>query len=109
LPLFMQGFLRTTMELTFTHSTKYYIVKWHYFWNAAQNGKVAILKVDTLHQGVDYLRKDLLVKPLNGSARLIKDGKQQTSRMVSCWICCSVLLGCCYLSFLKKRMIKRES
>jgi hypothetical protein len=25
---------------------------------------------------------DLLVKPLNGPARLIKDGKQQTSRVV---------------------------
>jgi hypothetical protein len=25
---------------------------------------------------------DLLMKPLNGSARLIKDGKQQTSQVV---------------------------
>jgi hypothetical protein len=42
-----------------------------------------VLKVDTLHQGADYLTKGLaLVKPLNGSARLIKDGKQQTSRVV---------------------------
>jgi hypothetical protein len=55
----MQGFLRTTMELTFTHCTTYYIVKWHYFWNAVQNGEVAVFKIDTLHQGVDYLRKGL--------------------------------------------------
>jgi hypothetical protein len=44
-----------------TNHTKYYLVKWqwHFFWNAVWNGEVTVLKVDTLHQGLDYLTKGL--------------------------------------------------
>jgi hypothetical protein len=42
-----------------TCRTKYYLVKWDFFWNAVQNGEVTVLKVDTLHQGVDYLTNGL--------------------------------------------------
>jgi hypothetical protein len=63
-----------------TCRTKYYLVKWHFFWNAvamekSQSSRL-ILRCDRERI---ISRKDLLVKPLNGSARLIKDGKQQTS------------------------------
>jgi hypothetical protein len=43
-----------------THRTKYYLVKWHFFWNAVCNGEVTVLKVDMLHQGADYLTKGLV-------------------------------------------------
>jgi hypothetical protein len=42
-----------------THRTKYYLVKWHFFWNAVHNGEVTVLKVDMLRQGADYLTKGL--------------------------------------------------
>jgi hypothetical protein len=42
-----------------TRRTKYYLVKWHFFWNAVRNGEVTVLKVDTLRQGADYLTKGL--------------------------------------------------
>jgi hypothetical protein len=29
-----------------THCTKYYLVKWHFFWNAIRNGEVTVLKVN---------------------------------------------------------------
>jgi hypothetical protein len=74
--------LHKVLPCHITCHTKYYLVKWHFFWNAVRNGEVTVLKVDTLHHGADYLMKGLLVKPLNGSARLIKDGKQQTSQVV---------------------------
>jgi hypothetical protein len=32
-----------------TRCTKYYLVKWHFFWNAVRNGEVTVLKVNTLH------------------------------------------------------------
>jgi hypothetical protein len=76
----MQGFLRTTMELTFTRCTKYYIVKWHYFSNAVQNGEVAVLKVDTLHQGVDYLRKGLACEAFEQICKINK-GWQTTNKL----------------------------
>jgi hypothetical protein len=42
-----------------THCTKYYLVKWHFFWNAVRNGEVTVLNVAVLHQGADYLTKGL--------------------------------------------------
>jgi hypothetical protein len=47
------------MNQRITCRTKYYLVKWHFFWNAVCNGEVTILKVDTLRQGADYLTKGL--------------------------------------------------
>jgi hypothetical protein len=35
------------MNQHITHHTKYYLVKWHFFWNAVQNGEVIVLKVDS--------------------------------------------------------------
>jgi hypothetical protein len=33
-------------NLCITHCTKYYLVKWHFFWNAIHNGEVTVLKVN---------------------------------------------------------------
>jgi hypothetical protein len=44
----------------------------------------------------------LLMKPLKGSARLIKDGKQQTSWVILLDLLFGKLFGCCYLSFFKE-------
>jgi hypothetical protein len=47
------------MNQHITCHTKYYLVKWHLFWNAVHKGEVTVLKVDKLHQGADYLTKGL--------------------------------------------------
>jgi hypothetical protein len=61
------------------HCTKYYLVKWHFFWNAIQNGEVMVLKVDMLHQGVDYLTKGLAHEAFERICKINQDGMQQTS------------------------------
>jgi hypothetical protein len=60
-----------------TRCTKYYLVKWHFFWNAVRFSRL----IRCLRKRI-ISRKDLLVKPLNGSERLTKDGKLQTSQVV---------------------------
>jgi hypothetical protein len=49
------------------------------------------------------------VKPMNGSTRLIKDGKQQTSQVVSFGSVARYCLVVVICHFSKKRMIERES
>jgi len=42
-----------------TNRTKYYQVKWHWFWHHVNDKSVNIVKVDTLEQRADYLTKGL--------------------------------------------------
>jgi hypothetical protein len=53
------AYLLAMNQHTITHCTKYYLVKWHFFWNAVRNGEVTVLNIDMLHQGADYLTKGL--------------------------------------------------
>ena len=51
--------LATTQRVT--NRTKYYCVKWHWFWSHVndKSKKITIHKVDTLEQRSDYLTKGL--------------------------------------------------
>jgi hypothetical protein len=43
-----------------THCTKFYLVKWHFFWNASVMEKSRFSRlIWPLHQGADYLMKGL--------------------------------------------------
>ena len=46
-------------EQCITRRTKYYLVKWHFFWNAVNTGEVTVHKIETTHQRADYLTKGL--------------------------------------------------
>ena len=45
--------------------TKYYIVKWHHFWEAVLLGHITIHKLGTEEQCSDYLTKGLVHVPYN--------------------------------------------
>ena len=49
--------LATTHRIT--SRTKYFLVKWHWFWCHVKNGLVEVIKVDTTDQIADYLTKGL--------------------------------------------------
>jgi hypothetical protein len=42
-----------------TSRTKYFFVKWHFFWSKINNGDVKVLKIDTKLQRADYITKGL--------------------------------------------------
>jgi hypothetical protein len=42
-----------------TRRTKYYLVKWHHFWDAVKRGDIEVKKIGTLEQRADYLTKGL--------------------------------------------------
>ena len=56
-----------------TNRTKYFLVKWHHFWNAVKEGVVTIHKVDTKEQRADYLTKGL-VRELFEHIRYLNQG-----------------------------------
>jgi hypothetical protein len=49
--------LATNQRLT--SRTKYFHVKWHFFWSHVKSGEILVLKIDTHHQRADYLTKGL--------------------------------------------------
>jgi hypothetical protein len=49
--------LATNQRLT--SRTKYFHVKWHFFWSHVKSGDIQVVKVDTHHQVADYLTKGL--------------------------------------------------
>jgi len=53
------GALLLATKQRITNRTKYFLVKWHFFWSHVTNGDVSILKVDTKEQWADYLTKGL--------------------------------------------------
>ena len=42
-----------------TNRTKYFLVKWHFFWHHVTNGNVQVLKIATTNQLANYLTKGL--------------------------------------------------
>ena len=42
-----------------TNRTKYFLVKWHFFWSYVKTGAVQVVKIDTKEQKADYLTKGL--------------------------------------------------
>ena len=53
------GALLLATNQRITNRTKYFQVKWHFFWAHVRDGTVVIVKVDTLEQWADYLTKGL--------------------------------------------------
>ncbi|KAI2504402.1 hypothetical protein MHU86_10081 [Fragilaria crotonensis] len=53
------GALLLATKQRITNRTKYFLVKWHFFWSHVSNGDVAVLKIDTKEQWADYLTKGL--------------------------------------------------
>ena len=53
------GALLLATKQRITNRTKYFLVKWHFFWSHVQNGEVVVLKIDTTEQWADYLTKGL--------------------------------------------------
>jgi Reverse transcriptase (RNA-dependent DNA polymerase) len=53
------GALLLATKHRITNRTKYFLVKWHFFWSHVSNGDVVILKIDTKEQWADYLTKGL--------------------------------------------------
>ena len=53
------GALLLATKQRITNRTKYFLVKWHFFWSHVSNGDVAVLKIDTKEQWADYLKKGL--------------------------------------------------
>jgi hypothetical protein len=53
------GALLLATKQRITNRTKYFLVKWHFFWSHVQSGEVVVLKIDTKEQWADYLTKGL--------------------------------------------------
>jgi hypothetical protein len=55
------GALLLATNQRITNRTKYYCVKWHWFWSHVndKDKNISIVKVDTLQQRADYLTKGL--------------------------------------------------
>ena len=53
------GALLLAVNQRITNRTKYFQVKWHFFWEQVRNGTVTIVKVDTQEQWADFLTKGL--------------------------------------------------
>ena len=53
------GALLLATKQRITDQTKYFLVKWHYFWHHGTNGDVQVLKIATTNQLADYLTKGL--------------------------------------------------
>jgi hypothetical protein len=53
------GALSLATKQKITARTKYFLVKWHHFWDAVNSGEVFIVKIDTKEQRADYLTKGL--------------------------------------------------
>jgi len=50
-------YLATNQRIT--ARTKYFLIKWHHFWDAVNRGDVQVVKVETGLQNADYLTKGL--------------------------------------------------
>ena len=52
-----------------TNRTRYYAVKWHWFWDAVRTGKIKIAAIDTKNQHGDYLTKGLVQEPFESNRK----------------------------------------
>ena len=59
--------LATTHRVT--NRTRYYAVKWHWFWDAVRNNKVKIEPIATNEQDADYLTKGLVQEPFESNRK----------------------------------------
>lgn len=53
------GALLLATRQQITNRTKYFLVKWHFFWSHVKSGEIVVKKIDTSEQRADYLTKGL--------------------------------------------------
>ena len=53
------GALLLATKQRITNRTKYFLVKWHFFWSYVRDGSIEIHKIETQSQRADYLTKGL--------------------------------------------------
>lgn len=66
------GALLLATKQRITNRTKYFLVKWHFFWSHVQNGEIKVLKIDTKEQWADYLTKGLSRETFEHIRRLVQ-------------------------------------
>ena len=59
--------LATTHRVT--NRTRYYAVKWHWFWEAHRLGKFKVAPIDTTDQNADYFTKGLVQVPFESNRK----------------------------------------
>jgi hypothetical protein len=52
--------------------TKYFLVKWHFFWDHVNRGDAKVSKIDTKLQDADYLTKGLPREPFESNRRRVQ-------------------------------------
>jgi len=55
-----------------TSRTKYFLVKWHFFWSHFNSCEVEVMKVDTKEQGADYHTKGLSCEQYETIRKLVQ-------------------------------------
>ena len=66
------GALILATKQQITARTKYFLVKWHFFWAHVKNGEVELFKIDTKLQRADYLTKGLPRKTFETIRELVQ-------------------------------------
>jgi hypothetical protein len=66
------GALLLATNQQITNRTKYFQVKWHFFWSHVRDGTIAIIKVDTQEQWADMLTKGLDCESFERVRRLVQ-------------------------------------
>ncbi len=66
------GALLLAVNQRITNRTKYFQVKWHFFWQHVRDGTVAIVKVDTQDQWADFLTKGLNCESFERVRKLVQ-------------------------------------
>ena len=66
------GALLLATKQRITNRTKYFLVKWHFFWSHVTNGDVSVLKIDTKDQCADYLTNGLARETFEHIRKLVQ-------------------------------------
>ncbi|KAI2488976.1 hypothetical protein MHU86_25628 [Fragilaria crotonensis] len=66
------GALLLATNQQITNRTKYFQVKWHFFWSHVRDGTIVIIKVDTQEQWADMLTKGLNRESFERVRRLVQ-------------------------------------
>ena len=66
------GALALATNQRVTSRTRYFITKWHFFWEHVNSGLIVIKKVETENQGADYLTKGLPKDSYERNRKLIQ-------------------------------------
>jgi hypothetical protein len=78
--------LLATKQQHITKQTKYFLVKWHFFWHHLCNGDVKVLKIATTDQLAGYLTKGLNREVFEQFESLLKVGATRPRCICVGWI-----------------------